>query len=115
MKPEEVLEKINDDRFRWIDIYYTDVLGNYKCVTVPSRKLSKRNFKEGILAVDHESMFYTEGEHITLIPDSDSYAPVPWEPSTARLSHQVTLQTIQEVYLIKRPNYLRRKLNVNYT
>lgn len=84
MKPEEVLEKINDDRFRWIDIYYTDVLGNYKCVTIPSRKMSKRNFKEGIVSIDNESMFYTEGEHITLIPDADTYAPIPWEPSTAR-------------------------------
>jgi glutamine synthetase len=84
MKPDEALEKILEDRFRWIDICYTDVMGNFKIVTIPSKKLSNTNFKEGVASIDHESMFYTEGEHITLIPDSNSYAPIPWEPSTAR-------------------------------
>lgn len=84
MKPEEALEKIVEDRFRWIDICYTDVLGNFKNITIPSRKLSNINFKEGAISVDHESMFYSEGEHLTLTPDANTYAPIPWEPSTAR-------------------------------
>lgn len=84
MKPEEALEKIVEDRFRWVDICYTDVMGNFKNVTIPTRKLSNMNFKEGVINIDHESMFYTEGEHITLIPDANTYAPIPWEPSTAR-------------------------------
>ena len=84
MKPEEALEKILEDRFRWIDICYTDVIGNFKNLTLPSRKLSKSNFKEGIGNIDHESMFYAEGEHLILTPISETFAPVPWEPSTAR-------------------------------
>ncbi len=88
MKAEEALEKILEDRFRWIDICYTDVMGNFKNITIPSRKLSNNNFKEGAASIDHESMFYIEGEHLTLIPDASSYAPVPWEPSTARFIGQ---------------------------
>lgn len=84
MKPEEALEKIVEDRFRWIDICYTDMKGIYKNLTVPSRKLSNRNFKEGITSIDHESLLYVEGEHLALIPDANTYAPIPWEPSTAR-------------------------------
>lgn len=84
MKPEEALEKILEDRFRWIDICYTDVMGNFKNVTIPARRLSKNNFKEGIISIDHESMFYTEGKHLTLVPDAETYGPIPWEPSTAR-------------------------------
>ncbi len=80
-----VIDKINADRYRWVDIHYTDILGYMKCVTIPARNLEPSSFKEGIITVDRNSMFYEGGDYVKLIPDADTFAVIPWEPSTVRL------------------------------
>ncbi|MEM3364678.1 MAG: glutamine synthetase family protein [Candidatus Micrarchaeia archaeon] len=87
---ESVLERINADRYRWVDIQYTDFLGFLKTVTIPARHLNTDSFKEGIFSVDRKSVSYTEGDSVTLIPDPDTFAVIPWEPSTVRLIASTT-------------------------
>jgi len=81
---EDVLERINADKYRWVDIQYTDVLGNLKTVTIPAKSLDTASFREGAIAVDRKSLLYEEGDHVALIPDPSSFAVIPWEPSTVR-------------------------------
>lgn len=81
---EQVLERISTDRFRWVDIQYTDMLGFLKVVTVPAKSLDTSSFKEGVFAVDRKSLLYENGDHVALIPDPASFAVIPWEPSTVR-------------------------------
>ncbi len=85
MDASKVLDQINADRYRWVDLQYTDVLGFFKTVTIPSRNLDVDSFKVGGAVIDNYSMFYDSGEHLPLIPDPNTYAVVPWEPSTVRL------------------------------
>ncbi len=81
---EKILERINADRYRWVDIQYTDMLGFLKTVTIPAKSLEARSFKEGVIAVDRKSVLYESGDHVSLIPDPSTFAVIPWEPSTVR-------------------------------
>jgi glutamine synthetase len=81
----KVLERINSERYRWVDIQYTDILGFFKNVTIPTRSLDVASFKEGAVTVDRNSVLYDTGDSLTLTPDPETFAVIPWEPSTVRL------------------------------
>ncbi|MEM0438061.1 MAG: glutamine synthetase family protein [Candidatus Micrarchaeia archaeon] len=81
----KVIERINADRYRWIDIQYTDMLGHFKSITLPARMLEAQSFKEGVITVDRNSVLYEYGEDVVLTPDPSTFAIIPWEPSTVRL------------------------------
>ncbi|MCX8200161.1 MAG: glutamine synthetase beta-grasp domain-containing protein [Candidatus Micrarchaeota archaeon] len=87
---EGVLERINADRYRWVDIQYTDFLGFFKTVTIPAKSLDTDSFKEGVFSVDRKSVSYTDGDSVTLIPDAGTFAVIPWEPSTVRFIASTT-------------------------
>lgn len=88
MDAAKVLDQINADRYRWVDLQYTDLLGFFKTLTIPSRDLDVDSFKVGAAVLDYNSMFYDSGEHLPLIPDPNTYAVIPWEPSTVRFIAQ---------------------------
>jgi glutamine synthetase len=86
---ESVLRRISDERVRFVNLQFTDVVGMVKSVTIPAKRLGE--------AIDHGKWFdgsAIEGfariaeSDMFLVPDLDTYAPIPWDrgdDATARI------------------------------
>lgn len=89
MNEKEVLEKISQDKVKFVHLQFTDLHGMVKAVTIPVEKLNESFAKgtwfdgssiEGFTRICESDMF--------LKPDPETYAVIPWENSgkvTARL------------------------------
>src|SRR5205814_1050253 len=80
---ETVLRRVQDERIRFVNLQFTDVVGMVKSVTIPADRLED--------AIDHGKWF--DGSSIEgfariaesdmfLVPDLDTFAPIPWDRSS---------------------------------
>jgi len=51
-----VLKQIQDDRVRWIDLQFVDILGSLQHITIPSTSLGAEEFRSGIGKLDGSSI-----------------------------------------------------------
>ena len=47
-----VLEKLKADKVRWVQLFYTDVLGGYNQVDIPAATLDEGSFDSGVPKLD---------------------------------------------------------------
>jgi glutamine synthetase len=88
---EKVLEAIEKERVRWIDLQFVDVPGYLQHITIPSHDLSRENFERGFGKLDGSSIkgfkpIYESD--MVLVPDPETFAILPWSPpehKTARM------------------------------
>ncbi|MGC8924198.1 MAG: hypothetical protein ACP5KJ_03335 [Candidatus Micrarchaeia archaeon] len=85
MDPIKIIERIHSERYRWLDVQYTDFLGFFKHITIPASSLDVDSFKDGTINISYDTMFYDTGDYLSLIPDPNTFSVIPWEPSTVRL------------------------------
>jgi len=108
------LEKLKADKIRWVQLFYTDVLGGFNQVSIPSHTLDEESFASGVPKLDGSSVrgFQEIYESdMNLVPDPSTFATIPWDPEsggTARFICDVRLGGSQEAYPHD-PRFIARK------
>lgn len=85
MELSEILERVKQDNVKFISLQFTDVTGSVKSVDIPAERIK--------VAVQDGSWFdgsSVEGfariqeSDMRLVPDTDTYAVLPWTPADMR-------------------------------
>ncbi len=75
------LETIRQEKIRWIELYYTDLLGGFNHIHIPATEVGPEAFGQGIPKLDGSSVRgfreIFESDMI-LRPDPTTYATLPW-------------------------------------
>ncbi len=74
--------KTND--LRWVSLHFINIDGGLHHRTIAAKDLTEASFSDGI-ETDLTEVFGFTGKALSLVPDPDSFAKVPWEPNTMRL------------------------------
>ncbi len=94
MLPEEVLDKLESDAIKWVEVQFPDINGNLKAKHVNFSKITTRSFTEGIEAKEMSGVFspdtYSEippshWDNIKLALRGETYSKLPWSPTGARM------------------------------
>jgi glutamine synthetase len=87
---EEVMQKLNDDKIKFLDLQFTGLTGRFHHTTIAANMFHKEDFEYGLPKLDGSSIRgFTEIHESDLIirPDPSTYAIIPWleKDITARL------------------------------
>lgn len=84
---QDLLKRIDEEGTRWIDLQFIDLLGFMQRISVPAHELSMKGFTEGLGKLDSASVkgFEKAGSELLLIPDAETYIPLPWVDRTSRV------------------------------
>ncbi len=89
--PGEVLESLNSQAVKFVDLQFTDVPGRLRHVSIPTEMMAEDMFTEGVAKLDGSSVkgfVEIQESDMLLVPDSSTYGIVPWiddAVKTARL------------------------------
>ncbi|HUI38367.1 MAG TPA: type I glutamate--ammonia ligase [Thermoplasmata archaeon] len=103
-RAEEVLREIRERKIRWVELFYTDVLGGFNHVHVPSHTVDADAFATGIPKLDGSSVRgfrEISDSDMILVPDPATYGVMPWSEGvggTARFICDVLLGGSREAY-----------------
>jgi len=89
-KKMEVLEKVKTHGVRFVRLQFTDVNGVLKNVAIPASQVEKA--LEGDLMFDGSSIegfARIEESDMYLIPDPDTFAIMPWRPSSGAVARMI--------------------------
>jgi glutamine synthetase len=100
----QILEAIRGQKLRWVEIFYTDLLGGYNHLHLPLDALEPEAFVQGIPKLDGSSLrgfreIY-ESDMI-LLPDASTFGVVPWgaeQGGTARFIADILVGGSREPY-----------------
>ncbi len=87
----EVIDRVEKDGIRFVDLQFTDVPGRLRHVSIPSEMMNEKMFSEGVAKLDGSSVKGFVDIHesdMLLVPDASTYGVVPWieeSVKTARL------------------------------
>lgn len=94
---EDILSAISDQQIQFIDLWFTDITGLVKSVTLPSSEIQT--------VLDHgahvdgssiEGFARVAESDMTLIPDIETFAVLPWDPPEERTARLIcTVHTVQ--------------------
>ena len=78
---EEILAQIRAHKLRWVELFYTDILGSYNHIHLPVDAVEPEAFVSGIPKLDGSSVrgfkeIYESD--MVLLPDPATFATVPW-------------------------------------
>jgi glutamine synthetase len=79
---EEILEQLKAQHLRWVELFYTDVLGGFNHVHLPLEALEPESFTEGVPKLDGSSVRGFRSIHesdMILLPDPATFATIPWQ------------------------------------
>lgn len=89
--PAEVLEMVEKQNVKFVDLQFTDVPGRLRHVSIPSEMMNENMFSDGVAKLDGSSVRGFVEIHesdMLLVPDSSTYGVIPWieeSVKTARL------------------------------
>jgi glutamine synthetase len=89
--PTEVLEMIEKQGVKFVDLQFTDVPGRLRHVSIPSEMVRESMFSEGVAKLDGSSVrgfVEIQESDMLLVPDPSTYGVIPWiedSVKTARL------------------------------
>ena len=95
--PSEVLDMIEKQSVKFVDLQFTDVPGRLKHVSVPREMMQERMFSEGVAKLDGSSVrgfVEIQESDMLLVPDPSTYGVIPWiedSVKTARLICDIRL------------------------
>ncbi|MDA4124199.1 MAG: type I glutamate--ammonia ligase [Thaumarchaeota archaeon] len=87
----EVLDQVQGQSVKFVDLQFTDVPGRLRHVTLPSEMMSEQMFSDGVAKLDGSSVRGFVDIHesdMLLVPDPSTFGVVPWiedSVKTARL------------------------------
>ena len=79
--PTEVLDHIENQGVKFVDLQFTDVPGRLRHVSIPSEMMEEGMFTEGVAKLDGSSVkgFVEINESdMLLVPDPSTYGVIPW-------------------------------------
>lgn len=84
---QDLLKRIDEEGARWIDLQFVDLAGFIQEVSVPTHELAMKSFTDGIERINSASVkgFEKAGGELVLMPDPDTYTPLPWVDRTTRM------------------------------
>ena len=104
MAAAQVIEQVQAAKLRWIELFYTDLLGGYNHIHLPASSLSPDWFATGVPKLDGSSVRgfreIFESDMI-LLPDPWTLATIPWQGEqggTARLICDILVGGSREPY-----------------
>src|SRR3989338_4096150 len=113
MPADEVLKYIATNEIKWIDLQFFDVSAFLNKTTISHRDVEEYMFSKGVAAANLEKVFgKSEQGELVLLPDDETLARLPWEPSTIRLVCDVVTAINNERFL-KDPRYVAHRLQTN--
>ncbi|MCI4354825.1 MAG: glutamine synthetase beta-grasp domain-containing protein, partial [Thermoplasmata archaeon] len=80
-KGTEALQRIRSENLRWVELFYTDLLGGYNHIHLPAKTLDSEAFVSGIPKLDGSSVrgfreiFESD---MLLVPDASTFGVIPW-------------------------------------
>ncbi|MBI3841516.1 MAG: type I glutamate--ammonia ligase [Thaumarchaeota archaeon] len=89
--PAEVMDMVDAQAIRFVDLQFTDVPGRLRHVSIPSEMMHEKMFADGVAKLDGSSVKGFVDIHesdMLLVPDASTYGVVPWiedSVKTARL------------------------------
>jgi glutamine synthetase len=89
--PTEVLDMVEKQNVKFVDLQFTDVPGRLKHVSIPCEMMQERMFSEGVAKLDGSSVrgfVEIQESDMLLVPDPSTYGVIPWieeSVKTARL------------------------------
>src|SRR5881396_163465 len=79
---QSVLERVQKERVRFINLQFTDVLGVVKSVTIPNTQLEDcMNHGKWFDGSSIEGFARIAESDMYLMPDLETFAPIPWDRS----------------------------------
>jgi glutamine synthetase len=100
----EALDRVRAEKLRWIELFYTDLLGGFNHIHIPSNTVDAESFISGIPKLDGSSVrgfreIYESD--MLLVPDPDTFGIIPWgaeHGGTARFICDVQIGASREAY-----------------
>jgi glutamine synthetase len=89
--PSEVLDGVEKNGVRFVDLQFTDVPGRLRHVSIPAEMMQEKMFSDGVAKLDGSSVKGFVEIHesdMLLVPDPSTFGVVPWiddSVKTARL------------------------------
>ncbi|MEM3075667.1 MAG: glutamine synthetase family protein [Candidatus Bilamarchaeaceae archaeon] len=110
---DDVLKYIATNEIKWVDFHFFGITGVLHRTTVSNRKVDEDTFGRGIRTADLRNVFgeSPQGE-LVLLPDPDTLARIPWEPSTVRLISDIMAMPEKERFL-KDSRYIAERIMTN--
>ena len=113
MSADEVLKYIATNEIRWVDLQFFDLAGRLHKTTVSNKDIDEYAFTKGTYAANLSEIFgpSPQGE-LLLLPDANSLARMPWEPSSIRLMCDIVVAGTGERFL-KDSRYVAQRAQTN--
>lgn len=108
---EEALEFMKTNDVRWAGLQFVDVNGELRQKTVACKGITEAAFSEGV-QTDLGDVFGFSEKPLALVPDQDTFARIPWEPSAMRFISNIYSAKEKERFL-KDPRYSIERVNIN--
>lgn len=110
---DDVLKYIATNEIRWVDLHFFDIKGGLHKTTITNRKIEESTFGTGIHAADLAKVFGdSEQGVLSLLPDPDTLARLPWEPATVRFICDILVSNTKERFL-KDSRYVAQRMDTN--
>ena len=109
-----VLKRVAQEKVKWIDFQFVDLLGQLQHVSVPAHTLEYENFGEGVGKLDGSSIKGFKDIHesdMLLRPDPETFAVLPWygeQHKTARMYSDV-FEGASSTRFSRDPRYVAQK------
>jgi glutamine synthetase len=100
----QALEQVRTSKARWVELFYTDLLGAFNHVHVPAETLTADSFVSGIPKLDGSSVRGFREIHesdMILLPDPTTLGTVPWgaaQGGTVRFIADILVGASREPY-----------------
>ncbi len=99
-----VLEEIRARNLRWVELFYTDLLGGFNHIHIPADTLEPESFVSGLPKLDGSSVRGFREIHesdMILLPDPSTFGVIPWgapHGGTARFIADILVGASKEPY-----------------
>jgi len=107
----DITSNIKNKNIKWVHLWFTDLLGGLRQVTVSSKLIDPSVFDRGLNKLDGSSVkgFSTiEDSDLMLKPVAETFAVIPWEPGVARFISRIYKNSSR---YSKDPRYVAEKLD----
>jgi len=110
---DEVLRYIATNEIKWVDLHFFDVNGFLNRTTISNKQVDEKLFSDGIDTADLYEVFGKgdQGDQI-LVPDAETMARIPWEPSTIRFLCDIKVANKNERFL-RDTRYVAERIETN--